>query len=182
MLVTSGDLCALFQSGKVSLVALIVDCEERIVAKTQTEKSIEHLIDGLMCSEAVIAPYAEEFGLSKDVALKISSGFAGGMAQALTCGAVSGAFMVIGLRHGAGVSRDQFSSDLCFQIVQEFSHRFEKRRKTLECRTILEMNGINPDNPEDMTRLRATGICEGVVHDASDILEELLFENRVVGK
>lgn len=152
------------------------------MSKTQTEKSIACLNDGLMCSEAVIAPYAKEFGLSKDVVLKISSGFAGGMAQALTCGAVSGAFMVIGLRHGAGVSRDQFSRDLCFQLVQEFSHRFEKRRETIECRKILGMNGISPDNSEDMNRLRSTGICEGVVRDASDILEELLFENRVEGK
>lgn len=151
------------------------------MTKTQTEKSITYLNDGLMCSEAVIAPYAEEFGLSKDVALKISSGFAGGMAQALTCGAVSGALMVIGLKHGAGVSRDQFSTNLCFKLVKEFSYRFEQRRKTIECRTILETNGIDPDDSEDMKRLRATGICQSVVRDASEILEELLFENRVVG-
>ncbi|KAF1077569.1 C-GCAxxG-C-C family protein [Halodesulfovibrio sp. MK-HDV] len=150
--------------------------------KTRTEKAIAYLNDGLMCSEAVIAPYAEEFGLSKDVVLKISSGFAGGMAQALTCGAVSGAFMVIGLRHGAGVSKDQGSRNFCFQLVKEFSQRFEKRRGTIECRKILGMNDINPDNPEDMNRLRTTGICEGVVRDASDILEELLFENKVEGK
>ncbi len=144
----------------------------------QTDKTIELLMNGSMCSNAVIGTYAEDFGLSMDLAFRISDGFAGGMAQGKTCGAVTGAFMVIGLKFGAGVQKDQYSKDFCFQLVQEFSHRFENRQKTMECGKILVMNGINPHNPDEMRNLRETGLCEKIVRDASEILEDILFENR----
>jgi hypothetical protein len=52
---------------------------------------------GLSCSQAVFSEYAGEYGLDKDAASKIASGFGGGMGRmGLTCGAVTGAYIVIG--------------------------------------------------------------------------------------
>lgn len=44
--------------------------------------------------------FASDLGIDEKTALKISSGFGGGMACAETCGAVTGAYMVIGLKNG----------------------------------------------------------------------------------
>jgi C_GCAxxG_C_C family probable redox protein len=48
---------------------------------------------GLSCSQAVFSVYAGEYGLDKDAASKIASGFGGGMGRmGQTCGAVTGAY------------------------------------------------------------------------------------------
>ncbi len=56
---------------------------------------------GFSCSQAVAAAFAEEFGLDKETALRLSQGFGGGIARSADwCGALTGAFLVIGLKHG----------------------------------------------------------------------------------
>ena len=146
------------------------------MTSTQTEKTMELFDAGLMCSEAVLAPYAEQVGISHDVALKISGGFAGGMAQGKTCGAVTAVFMVLGLTFGAGEAQTQYSRELCFQLVQEFSQRFADQWQSIECQSILCDNGIDFHNPEHMKGLRDCGLCDNVVRSASEILEALMAE------
>ena len=94
--------------------------------------AIDLMQEGYMCSESVVMAYAEKFGLERELAARITGGFAGGMAQGKTCGALSGAVMVLGLKYGMGVVRNQYAKDLCFQMTQELFHRFETR-----CRTTL---------------------------------------------
>ena len=134
------------------------------------------LMKGYTCSESVVMAFANEFDLDPEIATRISGGFAGGMAQGKTCGAVTGAIMVIGLKYGAGLGRDRYSKELCYQITQEFSHRFMTRRKSLECGEILAMNDINPSDPEAMKGLRDKGLCDRIVKDSAEILEELFSE------
>ncbi len=63
--------------------------------KTKSEKAIDIVLKGYMCSESVVMTYAKDFGIEQKTAAKISSGFAGGMAHGKTCGAVTGSLMVI---------------------------------------------------------------------------------------
>ncbi len=138
--------------------------------------AVDLLMEGYMCSESIVMAFANEFGLEPEMAARISSGFAGGMAQGKTCGAVTGAIMVIGLKYGARYIGDQYSKDMCFQITQEFSHRFIDRRKSLECGEILLMNNINPKNPAEMKNLRDKKLCDAIVKDSAEILEDLFGE------
>jgi len=65
------------------------------------EQAVNIFKEGSNCSQAVISVYAEDFGLSRKMALKIAQVFGAGMGQmAQTCGAVTGAFMVLGLKYG----------------------------------------------------------------------------------
>ena len=67
----------------------------------KSEQAVRKFGKGFNCSQAVLSVYAEEFGLCRETALKIACGFGGGMGRmALTCGVVTGAFMVIGLKYG----------------------------------------------------------------------------------
>jgi len=145
-------------------------CSEKV------KYAVDLMINGYMCSESILMAFANDFGLDPEIATKISGGFAGGMAQGKTCGAVTGAIMVIGLKYGAGLIRDQYSKDLCFQITQEFSHRFMARRNSLECNQILLNNYINPKDPEEMKNLRAKKLCDKIVKDSAEILEDLLLK------
>ena len=68
---------------------------------TKPEQAVNNFREGSNCSQAVISVYAEQLGLSRKTALKIAQGFGGGMGRMTkTCGAVTGAFMVLGLKYG----------------------------------------------------------------------------------
>jgi C_GCAxxG_C_C family probable redox protein len=133
-------------------------------------------MEGYTCSESVVMAFANHVGLSPETAARIAGGFAGGMAQGKTCGAVTGAIMIIGMKYGEGRRRDPYHRDHCYQMTQEFSHRFMNLRKSLECSDILMMNGIDPRNPEEMKALREKKLCGQIIFDAAGILESLIEE------
>ena len=52
------------------------------------------------CAQAVTATCAEECSLTREQAIKLGAHFGSGMKMAATCGAITGALMVIGLLGG----------------------------------------------------------------------------------
>ena len=59
------------------------------------EKAVNYFSQKLHCSQAVLASFAEECGITEEEALKLGSCFGGGMRKGHVCGAVSGALMVL---------------------------------------------------------------------------------------
>ena len=136
--------------------------------------AIDYLMAGHSCAQSVIMAYCKEFGIPVQTAARLATGFAGGLAQGKTCGAVTGAIMVAGLKFGSGKAWDRYANDCCALVTQEFCHRFKIRHTTTECHKILRMNRVNPGDPEQIKTLRASGLCRKIVGDAQDILGELL--------
>ena len=67
---------------------------------TKAERARELFLEGCNCAQAVFLAFAED-KLDRETALKIASGFGGGMAGMRdVCGAVSGMFMAYGLLCG----------------------------------------------------------------------------------
>ena len=123
---------------------------------------------GLNCSQALLSAFSEELGLDKKTATKIASGFGGGMGcSAETCGAVTGAVMVIGLKHG--------DSGKAATFTRELLERFRDRNGDLVCRTLL---GCDISTDESMAKARKHGLftsrCPKFVEDAAEIVEELV--------
>jgi C_GCAxxG_C_C family probable redox protein len=74
------------------------------------------------CAQAILSTYAPKYGLDADTALKIATGFGGGMARfGRTCGAVSGAYMTIGLKYGMGSEDNTELKENTYEIIREFS-------------------------------------------------------------
>ena len=74
-----------------------------------------------VCSQSVLVPFSEEFGLSKELALKIANGFGGGMARRQeVCGAVTGAIMAIGLKYGKTEPHDKAAHQKTYDTVNAF--------------------------------------------------------------
>jgi C_GCAxxG_C_C family probable redox protein len=62
--------------------------------------------NGFNCCQSVLSTYGKGLGLGEREALKIASGFGAGIAyMGDICGAVTGAFMVIGLKYGRGTEK-----------------------------------------------------------------------------
>jgi C_GCAxxG_C_C family probable redox protein len=132
--------------------------------------------NGFSCSQAVFSTYAEELGLDKETALKISGAFGGGMAgMADTCGAVTGAFMAIGLKYGKTKLDDEEAKKKTYSLVAEFVERFKARHSSIVCRELL---GCDISTPEGKRTFEDNKLkdakCRKFVQDAAEILEEIL--------
>jgi len=145
---------------------------------SDVEKAVECFGQGFACSQAILATYGEPLGLPREQAIKLAEGFAGGMAGlGETCGAVTGALMVLGLKHGRTRPDDIEAKMATNRLVREFMRRFEARRGSVKCRDLL---GCSIDTPEKVQAARDrklfTTVCPAVVRDAAEILEALLAD------
>jgi len=114
--------------------------------------------------------------LSRQTALKVSQAFGGGMGQmGETCGAVTGAFMVIGLKYGRTRADDDEAKRKTYALVKEFSEKFKARNGTIICRELL---GCDLSTSEGQRIAKSEGlfstVCPRFVQDAAEILEEIL--------
>ena len=144
----------------------------------KSEQAANCFEEGFNCSQAVLSIYAEEFGLSRQTALKIACGFGGGMGRmGLTCGAVTGAFMVIGLKYGNVDANEKEIKEKTYGLVREFASRFEKRNGSSICRELL---GCDISEPEGLRSAKENGlftsVCPRLVREAVEILEEMMNE------
>lgn len=131
---------------------------------------------GYSCAPSVLSAYSEQFGLKKELALRIACGFGGGIGRTgRTCGAVTGAVMVIGLKHGQADVADDKSRQETHKLVKEFIDKFEALHGSVECR---ELIGYDLSKPDEFESARASSVrerkCRGFVHDAARILEDVL--------
>ena len=132
--------------------------------------------EGFSCSQAVFSTYGPQLGLDRERALKIAGTFGGGMGRmGETCGAVTGAFMVIGLKYGNSKVEDNPSKEKAYSLVREFVDRFQSRNGTIVCRELLGCELSTPEARElaQEKNLFAT-ICPKLVQDAAEIIEKIL--------
>ena len=142
---------------------------------SQVERAVRRFAEGFNCSQAIFSAYAEQFGLEEETAMKIAAGFGGGMGRlGRTCGAVIGAFMVLGLRYGRN-SPDQATKERVYARIQEFADRFNARNGSLTCKGLL---GLDIGTPEGYEVARKTQLfttaCPRFVRDAAEVLEEMM--------
>jgi len=143
---------------------------------SKTDCALSLFRQGFSCSQAVAAAFAEELGLDKDNALRISQPFGGGIARrADWCGALTGAFLVIGLKHGRIRAEDAAARDRTYALVQEFIDRFKARHLQTHCKDLLGCDIGTPEGQKiaEEKNLHKTR-CEDYVRDAAAILEEIL--------
>lgn len=140
------------------------------------EVALARFQEGFSCSQSVFSTFAEELGLDREMALKVSAAFGGGMGRmAQTCGAVTGAFMAIGLKYGTIDAADIETKEKVYALVKEFAGRFEFRHGTIMCKDLL---GVDINTPEGLKIAREQNlfatICPRMVKDAAEIAEEIL--------
>lgn len=143
---------------------------------SKTDCAISFFRQGFSCSQAVTAAFASDFGLDKDTALRVSQAFGGGIARkADWCGALTGAFLVIGLKHGRTRPEDAAARDKTYALVQEIVERFKARHGHVKCRDLLGCDIGTPEGSKqaEERKLHQTR-CEDYVRDVAALLEEIL--------
>jgi len=124
------------------------------------------------CAQTVFSLYAKDLGIDEEMALKISSGFGGGMACAETCGAVTGSYMVIGMKHGHSTS-DPEAKAATKQKIQLFNEKFKAAHGSLICK---ELTGYDISTPDGAVAASEEGVfanlCPGFIKTACNIINE----------
>ena len=139
------------------------------------DKAEDLFRSGCACSQAVLGTYGPRFGLKEDDAMRVSAGFAGGMRMAETCGAVTGAFMVLGLAYCDEKCRTAEDRKRAYEKVVSFAQEFKARHAALACRDLLGCDistaeGARVATEEGLFRSR----CPELVRSAAELLEARL--------
>jgi len=142
----------------------------------KTEKAAALFKEGFSCSQAVFAAFSEDYGLDRDTSLKLAQAFGGGMAHlGEACGAVTGAFMLIGLKYGRIKAEDLEARDRTYVKMRQFADRFKGLHCSIQCRCLL---GLDLGTEEGMRLAREKNLfqtlCAKYVQDAATIVEEIL--------
>jgi len=127
----------------------------------------------LNCAQSVLLSFAHELNLDEMTAKKITLGFGGGMVMAETCGAVTGAYMVLGLKAQSGTKTMQEMKTETKLAVRQFNELFVAKHGSLKCKKLLGVDISTPEGAElaNTNNLYNT-VCTELVASATDILEE----------
>jgi C_GCAxxG_C_C family probable redox protein len=144
---------------------------------SRQERALKYFRNKFNCSQAVLTVFGSEYEISENDCLKIACAFGGGMGrQQFTCGAVTGALMVLGLKYGKSLNDSEEKKELTYSKTREFFTEFKKLHGSTVCRDLL--NGLDINDPEDHKKIIEQKLfdiqCEKYVADAVTITGKIM--------
>ena len=124
---------------------------------THMEKSKALLADTAVhynCAQSVLIPFAAEMGITEEQANAMGAHFGSGMRHGSTCGAVTGALMVLGM---LGYD-EQAATALLRKVRQE--------RGALDCATLLRTSAE--------AGVPRKAHCDGIVFEMLQVVEDIV--------
>ena len=138
------------------------------------EKAVDTFRGGINCTQAVLAACGTAHGIEREDAMRLGGAFGSGMNMGETCGAVTGALMVLGLRHAKVTGAGFLTRDRTAAATLAFVERFKERNGSVSCKELL---GCDLGTPEGRAAARRDGSfkkrCPKFVRDAAEILDEM---------
>ena len=143
---------------------------------TTKDKAIQSFQSGMNCAQAVVTAYADRLKFDPDLAAGLSCGFGGGMGRLQqTCGALTGAFMVLGI-HNSRLYTDRAElKNVTYTQVRKINEKFRQRQGATDCRSLL---GCDLQTDEGMHYHKDTHqsktICEKCIAASIELLDEIV--------
>ncbi|MBN1500323.1 MAG: C_GCAxxG_C_C family protein [Spirochaetes bacterium] len=142
----------------------------------ESDSAVEYFNNGFNCAQAVLFSHSAKFGLDEQTALKISCAFGGGISYSnKTCGAVTGAIMLISLKYGKSSMEDNDAKDITFSLTRKFMQMFSEKHGSVNCTDLI---GCDLSSEQKLLQARETGVfktvCPILVKDAVEIVEKLI--------
>ena len=135
--------------------------------ESRIKKTIELHDKGYNCAQAVACAYCDLVGIDEKTALCATEAFGAGMGgMQATCGAVSGAVFLAGMKNADGVVGAPKSKAKTYQLSKTIVEAFKEKNDTIIC---CELKARNPETGE------AKRSCDGCIMDAAVIAETVLF-------
>ena len=129
----------------------------------RAERALRLHDKGYNCAQAVVCAYCDRFGLDEETAYKMAEGFGLGMGLMDTCGALTGAFMLAGLRGSKGTAHPGETKGQTYKTTKMLAAAFREKNGTYLCR---ELKGVADG------KVRRS--CPGCIEDACALVEQYL--------
>jgi len=141
----------------------------------RSEEAKELFLSGYNCAQSILLSFADDLKFSKELAQKMAAGFGGGMGKRQeTCGAVTGAIMVLGMMKGEEVNNNDELKAAAYGSVKDLTRDFVASYKTTRCRDLI---GCDLNTREGAARYKEEkimeNVCAGCVEKAVQIVETL---------
>ncbi len=131
---------------------------------TKKELAIALHDKGYNCAQAVACAFADEIGMDMKTLFRCCESFGRGMGSMDgTCGAISGAVMLAGLKNSDGNLDNPASKLSSYQLSEDILKKFHEKNGSLCCR---DLKGIDTGH--------ALRSCPGCIEDAVEIVQEVL--------
>lgn len=147
--------------------------------KSRVEDAAALFLSGYNCCQSTFVPYAEQLGMGREQALKLSCSLGGGMGRMReVCGAVSGMALIAGLVCGNTDPHNQEAKTKNYETVRKMAEEFKKQHQTIICREILglqeaEKSAAPSERTPEYYKARP---CVRMVETAAKIIEETFPE------
>lgn len=139
--------------------------EERI------EKAGNYMQSGYNCAQAVTAAFADVYGIDEDFAIRLSTGFGGGIGcMRETCGAACGMFLLAGLEDGP-------DKKPVYDDIKILADKFKEMYGTLNCAELLGMKPSFTELTNKQIENRKKN-CVQKVEDCAKIYAEFLKSKK----
>jgi C_GCAxxG_C_C family probable redox protein len=144
--------------------------------KVMPDKAASLMDEGFNCSQSVLSAYSEVLGFDKELALSVSCGFGAGMGRLQgTCGAVTGAYMVLGIycsqKYPENVDRKAHS----YLMIQAFNQQFINKHKSTDCRALLNCDLTTEAGQQYFQGNRLMdSVCKNCIRDSVHIINEII--------
>jgi C_GCAxxG_C_C family probable redox protein len=153
---------------------------EGVSQKNRVEHAQSLLGEFRNCCTSVLAAYAPELGMEKDLAVRLTRGMPGIGASGNVCGAVSGATLVIGLKTTNNDNiHDTEARYRTWETVREFVAKFKEHHSSIECRELLGRDIDTREKFQAAVEDNAFANCPKFVASAVMILDEM-FDNESI--
>ena len=151
---------------------------------SRAERAKELFYEGYNCSQAVVAAFADLIDTDEKTAVRLVSGYGGGMGRLReVCGSFSGVVFIINALYGYDEKRDNEGKKELYAIIQELAEKFRNECGSLVCRELLglKITGADSPVPEERTpEYYKKRPCPDIIYTAADILETYLKEHSVI--
>lgn len=136
--------------------------------ETRVQETIKKHDNGYNCAQAVACTYCDLVGMDEETMFRITEALGAGMGgMEGTCGAVTGACVLAGLKNSTGNLEKPNSKAGTYQLSREIVKRFKEKNGSATCR---ELKGVG------------TGIvlrpCQDCIMDAAALAEEIIFSEK----
>lgn len=143
------------------------------------EKALDYFNRKFHCSQAVLAAYAKECGLTEEQALKLGACFGSGMRKGEVCGACTGALMVLGALYGQYDKSDERNRLVANEVNDKMMNLFKKKCGSYLCNELLQCDISTKDGIDyALSKNLFTEFCPQMVANAVDILERIIEEQK----
>ena len=171
---TEEDRLAPYRRVRDEIKRFVLGLPESLASMDRIQTALARFAEGFNCRRRYSLSTPSVSGWTATRRFRIAAGFGGGMGRmASICGAVTGAFLVLGLKHGVATP-DREAKEAIYSRIREFADRFQAREGSLVCRELL---GFDISDPDGLRRARESGlftsVCPKLIQDACEILEEI---------